>query len=266
MTEVKKFDDLIYSVDAGVATIAINRPDRLNAWREKTYFEMIDALTLAGWDKTVGVVVLTGIGGRAFGIGGDNSDKKSDRKGHGILGVPIETVHTLIRDIPKPVIAKVDGFAIGGGNVLATICDMTIASDRSVFGQVGPKVGSVDPGFGTAYLAHIIGEKKAREMWYLCRRYSADEALAFGLVNKVVPAENLDAEVRAWCDEILERSPTALSIAKKSFNAATENLRGISQLGFQSVALYYQSEEAKEGGNASREKRKPNFRSIYERS
>ena len=266
MDEQAVFEDLIYSVDDGIATIAVNRPDRLNAWREKTYFEMLEALTRAGWDKEVGVVILTGIGGRAFGIGGDNGDNKAERKGQGILGVPIEMVHTLIRDIPKPVIARVDGFAIGGGNVIATICDLTIASDRSVFGQVGPKVGSVDPGFGTAYLARIIGEKKARELWYLCRRYTAAEALAMGLVNRVVPAADLDKEVRLWCDEILARSPTAIAISKKSFNAATESMRGIAQMGFQAVALYYETEEAKEGGNAAREKRAPNFRAFRTKS
>lgn len=260
-----EFEDLIYSVDDGVATIAVNRPDRLNAWREKTYYEIIEALTTAGWDKSVGVVVLTGVGGRAFGIGGDSGDKKSDRKGQGIMGVPVEVIHTLIRDIPKPVIAKVDGYAIGGGNVIATICDMTIASDRSIFGQVGPKMGSVDPGFGTAYLARVIGEKKAREMWYMCRRYTADEALQMGLVNKVVPHDRLDAEVASWCAEIMERSPTAIAIAKKSFNAASESIRGIAQLGYQSVALYYDTDESKEGGDALREKRKPDFRSIHMR-
>lgn len=262
MTE-QQFEDLIYDERDGVATITVNRPERMNAWREQTYFEMIEALTKAGWDRSISVVVLAGAGGKAFGVGGDTGDKKSERQGQGIIGVPIEMVHTLIRDIPKPVIAKVDGFAIGGGNVLATICDFTIASDRSVFGQVGPKVGSVDPGFGTAYLAQVIGEKKARELWYLCRRYSAEEALQMGLVNRVVPADELDAEVDAWCQELLERSPTAIAIAKKSFNAATEDLRGIAQLGFQSVAFYYDTEEAKEGGNAFREKRKPDFRSIY---
>lgn len=267
MAEQPVYEDLIYTVtEEGVATIAVNRPDRMNAWRPQTYSEMIDALTQAAWDDAVGVVVLTGLGGRAFGVGGDTSDKKSDRKGQGIIGVPIEIVHMLIRDIPKPVIAKVDGYAIGGGNVVATICDMTIASDRSTFGQVGPKVGSVDPGFGTAYLAHIIGEKKAREMWYLCRRYTADEALVMGLVNKVVPADQLDAEVDAWCREILERSPTAIAIAKKSFNAATEGMRGIAQLGYQSLALYYGTDEAKEGGAAFREKRKPDFRGAYRRA
>lgn len=260
-----EFEDLVYTVKDAVATIAVNRPDRLNAWREKTYYEIIEALTQAGWDRSVGVVVLTGLGGRAFGVGGDSNDKKSDRRGQGIMGVPVEVVHTLMRDIPKPIIAKVDGYAIGGGNVIATICDMTIASDRSVFGQVGPKMGSVDPGFGTAYLARVIGEKKAREMWYLCRRYSAHEALEMGLVNKVVLHDELDDEVAAWCAEINEKSPTAISIAKATFNAASEHVRGIAQLGMQSVALYYDTEESKEGGAAMREKRKPDFRSIYER-
>jgi 2-ketocyclohexanecarboxyl-CoA hydrolase len=264
MSKQPSYEDLIYTVsDAGIATIVVNRPDRMNAWREKTYFEIIDALTRAGWDKSIGVVVMSGIGGRAFGVGGDTGDKKSERSGQGIIGVPIETVHTLMRDIPKPIIAKVDGFAIGGGNVIATICDITIASDRSVFGQVGPKVGSVDPGFGTAYLARVVGEKKAREMWYLCRRYSAAEALAMGLVNKVVPAEELEAEVEAWCNEILQKSPTAIAIAKKSFNAASEDIRGIGQMGFQSLALYYSTDEAKEGSAAARERRKPNFRAVH---
>lgn len=264
MTDRSKYDDILYECSEGVATIAVNRPERMNAWREQTYYEMIDALTHAGWDKSVGVVVISGVGGKAFGVGGDSADKKSERAGQGILGVPIETVHTLIRDIPKPVIAKVDGYAIGGGNVIATICDLTIASDRSTFGQVGPKVGSVDPGYGTAYLARIVGEKRAREIWYLCRRYSAQEAYEMGLVNRVVPADKLDSEVDAWCKEILARSPTAIAIAKKSFNADTESIRGIAQLGLQTVALYYGTEESKEGGNAFREKRQPQFRKIYE--
>jgi len=264
MPEDKKYSDIIYTVADGVATITINRPERMNAWREDTYYEIIEALTDAGWDKSVGVVVIAGAGGKAFGVGGDSGDKKSSRAGQGIIGVPIDAIHTLIRDIPKPVIAKVDGFAIGGGNVIATICDLTIASDRSVFGQVGPKVGSVDPGFGTAYLSRIIGEKRAREFWYLCRRYTAQEAYEMGLVNKVVPADKLDEEVAAWCAEIVERSPTAIAIAKRSFNADTENIRGIGNLGFAAVSLYYASEEAKEGGAAFREKRKPEFRRIYQ--
>lgn len=256
----KEYEDIIYESSNGVGTITINRPEKLNAFRQQTYFEVIDALMQAGWDDDVGVIVLTGAGGKAFGVGGDSSDKKSARAGRGMIGVPIEEIHALLRDVPKPVIAKVNGYAIGGGNVLATLCDLTIASDKSQFGQVGPKVGSVDPGFGTAYLARIVGEKKAREMWYMCRRYSAQEALEMGLVNKVVPEDQLDAEVAQWCAEILERSPTALTIAKRSFNADSENIRGISSLGFQALSLYYQTEEAKEGGNAFREKRKPDFR------
>lgn len=255
-----KYEDIIYTSDGGVGTVAVNRPDRLNAFREQTYDEVLDALQQAAWDKEVGVIVITGVGGKAFGVGGDSGSKKADRRGRGMLGVPIEDIHTAIRDAPKPVIARVDGFAIGGGNVIATICDLTIASDRSQFGQVGPKVGSVDPGFGTAYLARIVGEKKAREFWYLCERYSAAEAFQMGLVNKVVPAEQLDAEVARWCAKILERSPTAIAIAKRSFNADTESIRGISSLGFQALMLYYQTEEAKEGGASFREKRKPNFR------
>jgi 2-ketocyclohexanecarboxyl-CoA hydrolase len=155
----------------------------------------------------------------------------------------------------------VPGYAIGGGNVLATLCDLTIASDKAIFGQVGPRMGSVDPGFGTAYLARGVGEKKAREMWYLCRRYSAQEALQMGLCNVVVPHDQLDAEVAKWCEELMEKSPTALAIAKRSFNADSENIRGVGALGFQALALYYQTEESKEGAKAFLEKRKADFRS-----
>jgi len=260
------YEDIVYDVTNMVATITINRPERMNAFRVNTYFEMIDALTTAGWDEDVAVIVITGAGGRAFGVGGDSGDKKSGRTTRGTLGVPVEEIHSLIRDVPKPVIAKVNGFAIGGGNVMATICDMTICSDKSVFGQVGPKVGSVDPGFGTAYLARIVGEKKAREIWYMCRRYSAQEALEMGLVNKVVPEADLDAEVDQWCAEIVERSPTAIAIAKRSFNADSENIKGIANMGFQTVAHYYATDEAKEGGNAFREKRKPDFRGALKKS
>lgn len=255
-----EYEDVIYTVEGGVATVAVNRPDRLNAYREQTYDEVLDALQQAAWDPDVGVIVITGLGGKAFGVGGDSGVKKADRRGRGTLGVPIEEIHGIIRDAPKPVIAKVDGFAIGGGNVIATICDLTIASENSQFGQVGPKVGSVDPGFGTAYLARIVGEKKAREFWYLCSRYTAAEAAQMGLVNKVVPADQLDEEVARWCAAILERSPTALALAKRSFNADTENIRGIASIGMQALMLYYQTSEAKEGGNAFREKRKPDFR------
>jgi 2-ketocyclohexanecarboxyl-CoA hydrolase len=258
------YADLLYEEKDGVATIAFNRPERMNAFRPRTYDEVIDALERAAWNEAIGAIVLTGAGGRAFCTGGDTGDAKSERRGRGIIGVPVEHIHAAIRAAPKPVIAKVRGFAIGGGNVIATLCDLTIASETAVFGQVGPKVGSVDPGFGTAYLARIVGEKKAREMWYLCRRYTAAEALAMGLVNKVVPDAELDAEVERWCAEILERSPTAIALAKASFNADTEAIRGLSQLGFRGVALYYATAEAKEASAAFREKRKPRFRGRRE--
>ena len=254
------YTDILYAEEDGVATITVNRADALNAYRKTTYGQVTDALHRAGWNKDVGIIVLTGAGTRAFGVGGDTSDKKSERAGRGIIGVPIEELHSAIRDVPKPVIAKVRGYAIGGGNVIATMCDLTIAAESAIFGQVGPKIGSVDPGFGTAYLARVVGEKKARELWYLCHRYTAAEALAMGLVNKVVPDDQLDAEVAQWCAEIVERSPTAIAIAKRSFNADSENIRGIASLGFQALALYYATEEAMEGGQAFREKRKPRFR------
>jgi 2-ketocyclohexanecarboxyl-CoA hydrolase len=241
----------------GVARITLNRPETLNAFTATTILEALDAMQDAGWNKQIGVVVLTGAGDKAFCVGGDLRGKG---KGRGDTGTPLEELLSVIRDIPKPVIARVQGYAIGGGNVLATVCDITIASDRARFGQVGPSVGSVDPGWGTAYLARIVGEKKAREIWYLCRRYSAQEALQMGLCNVVVPHDQLDAEVDKWCNEILEKSPTALAIAKRSFNADSEQIRGAGNLGRQAVRLYFQSEEAQEGKNAFLEKRKPNFR------
>lgn len=254
------YEDILYDVTNGVARVTINRPDRMNALRPNSYEELIDALDQAAWDEQVGVIVLTGAGDRAFCIGGDNAQGKSERRGRGIIGVPVEYIHSLIRDAPKPVIARVNGYAIGGGNVLATLCDLTIAAESAQFGQVGPKVGSVDPGYGTAYLARIVGEKKAREMWYLCRRYTATEAVAMGLANVCVPDEQLDEEVQKWCDELMERSPTALAIAKRSFNADTEHLRGVALAGFQTVGLYYNTDEAKEMGAAFKERRKPNVR------
>ena len=257
----KEYRDLLYVEEDHVATITLNRPERYNAIREGMYEEIIDVLMRTGWNKDISVIVLTGAGDKAFCTGGDQGDKGRGRHGTGTLGVPVEIIHNTIRDVPKPVIAKVRGYAIGGGNVIATICDLTIASESAVFGQVGPKVGSVDPGFGTAYLARIVGEKKAREIWYLCRRYSAREALAMGLVNAVVPDDQLDAEVDRWCAEICQRSPTAIRIAKSSFNAASDNIRGIGRMGFEAVKLYYETEEAKEGGRAFREKRPPEFRS-----
>ena len=254
------YKDILFDVSDGVARITINRPEKYNAFTAATCEELIDAFRRAGWDRNVAVIVLSGAGDRAFCTGADQSAHEGSYGGRGTIGLPIDELQSLIRDVPKPVIARVQGFAIGGGNVLATLCDLTIASEKAVFGQVGPKVGSVDPGFGTAYLARLVGEKRAREIWYLCRRYSAKEAYDMGLVNAVVPPEKLDEEVDKWCAEIKERSPTAIAIAKRSFNADTEQLRGISALGFEAVALYYGTEESKEGGRAFREKRPPRFR------
>ena len=253
------YKDILYAEKDRVATITLNRPDNYNAIREGMYEEIIHALMRAGWNREIGVIVITGAGSKAFCTGGDQGDKGKGRHGTGALGVPVEILHNTIRDVPKPVIAKVRGFAIGGGNVIVTVCDLTLASETAVFGQVGPKVGSVDPGFGTAYLARIVGEKKAREIWYLCRRYSAQEALDMGLINAVVADDELDAEVDRWCAEICQRSPTAIQITKSSFNASTDNIRGIGRLGFDAVSLYYNTEESKEGGNAFREKRDADF-------
>jgi 2-ketocyclohexanecarboxyl-CoA hydrolase len=254
------YEDILFEIKDGAAHIIINRPKVMNAFRGKTCEELLRALNRAGWDKSIGVIVLGGAGDKAFCTGGDQSAHEGQYDGRGMIGLPVEELQTTIRDVPKPVIARVQGYAIGGGNVLATLCDFTIASEKATFGQVGPKVGSVDPGFGTAYLARVVGEKKAREMWYLCRRYSAEEALAMGLINKVVPHEELDAEIDRWCAEIMERSPTAIAIAKRSFNADSENIRGISAMGMQALSLYYQGEESREGVRAFTEKRKPHFR------
>jgi 2-ketocyclohexanecarboxyl-CoA hydrolase len=261
--------DILYSVKNHAATITINRPKVYNAFRPRTCVELIDAFLTAGWDDDVCAIVLTGAGGKAFCTGGDQKDhdgQYGDNDARGTVGMPVEELHSAIRDVPKPVIAKVRGYAIGGGNVLATLCDMTIASDNAIFGQVGPKMGSVDPGFGTAYLSRVVGEKKAREIWYMCRRYSAQEAVDMGLANKAVPDDQLDAEVESWCAELVERSPIALSIAKRSFNADSENIRGIGSLGMQALKMYYDSDESKEGVAALNERRKPDFRQFYRKS
>ena len=255
-----QFQDLIYEIRNGVAWIIINRPDKMNAFRGTTCDELIKALNKAGYDRSVGCIVLAGAGDRAFCTGGDQGTQDGGYGGRGVIGLPVEEMQSAIRDCNKPVIARVNGFAIGGGNVLVTICDLAIASENAQLGQAGPRVGSVDPGFGTALLARVVGEKKAREIWYLCRRYTAQEALAMGLVNAVVPQDQLDAEVKKWCDEIVEKSPTAIALAKKSFNVDTEMIRGMGGLAMHALKLYYESPESAEGGNAFREKRKPDFR------
>src|SRR2546421_8453557 len=255
-------DDVRFEVEDGLAWITIDRQDRLNAFRAKTVDELIRCFKSAWANPDVGVVCLTGAGDRAFCTGGDQKQRaETGDYGPSESGIfEVETLHRLIREIPKPVIAMVNGFAIGGGHVLHVLCDLSIAADTAVFGQVGPRVGSVDPGFGTAYLARVVGEKKAREIWYLCRQYTAQEALAMGLVNAVVPAAQLRTETERWCRELLEKSPTALRLAKQSFNADTEHLAGITELGFTALELYYGTEEAEEGRNAFLEKRPPRFR------
>ena len=255
------YQDIRLEERDSVATITIAREDAYNSLRPTTVLELVDAFQKAGWNKENGVIVFTGAGNRAFCTGGDQiAHDGLYGSARGAVGMPMEELQSIIRDVPLPVIAKVRGFAIGGGHVLAALCDLTIAAKSAIFGQVGPKVGSVDPGFGACYMARIIGEKKARELWFLCRRYTADEAAAMGLVNKVVPDEELDTEVAQWCAELLEKSPTALTIAKRAFNADTESIRGISGLGMQTVSLYYDTEESKEGVRAFKEKRKPEFR------
>jgi 2-ketocyclohexanecarboxyl-CoA hydrolase len=255
-----RFSDIIYDVQQGIARITINRPEKYNAFRTKTCDELIAALNEAGWDRSVGVIVLTGAGEKAFCTGGDQSTHEGGYGGRGDIGLPVQELQSLIRDVPKPVIARVNGYAIGGGNVLVTCCDLAIACEEAVFGQVGPRVGSVDPGFGTAYLARVIGEKRAREIWFLCRRNTAGQALAMGLVNAVVPRAELDPEVDRWCREILALSPTAIAIAKRSFNADSDGIRGIAGLGMQALGLYYGTAKSREGVAAFIEKRPPRFR------
>lgn len=259
-----EYEDILYEKGDGIATITINRPQVYNAFRANTVEELIHAFKDTDADKSVSVVVLTGAGDKAFCTGGDQAshEEGGGYGGRGIIGLPVEELQSAIRDTSKPVIARVNGYAIGGGNVLVTMCDLAIASDRAQLGQAGPRVGSVDPGFGTALLARVVGEKKAREIWYLCRRYSAQEALQMGLVNAVVPHDQLDAEVRKWCEEIVEKSPTAIALAKRSFNVDTEMIRGMGMLAMHALKLYYETAESAEGGNAFREKRKPDFRKF----
>lgn len=255
-----EYEDLLVETRNGVAWITINRPEKMNAFRGRTCEELIRALNRAGYDPSIGAIVLAGAGDRAFCTGGDQSAHDGNYDGRGTIGLPIEELHATIRDVPKPVIARVQGFAIGGGNVLATLCDLTICSDKAIFGQVGPKMGSVDPGYGTAFLARIVGEKKAREIWYLCRRYSGEQAVAMGLANICVPHEELDTVVQQWAEEICERSPTAIAIAKRSFNMDTAHQAGIAGMGMYALKLYYDTAESREGVQALKEKRKPEFR------
>lgn len=266
-TTAREYTDITYRKSRGVARIAFNRPEVRNAFRPETLLELQDAFRDAGEDPEIGVVLLTGEGPAADGkyafcSGGDQRVRGDAGYvgGDGLPRLNVLELQRYIRSMPKPVICLVAGYAIGGGHVLHVICDLTLAAENAVFGQTGPKVGSFDGGFGASYLASIVGQKKAREIWYLCRRYSAAEAMAMGLVNTVVPHDELDAEVDRWCAELMERSPTALALAKRSFNADTESIRGIASLGMHALSLYYDTEESREGGRAFREKRPPQFR------
>ena len=262
MSKDIQFEDILYEVRNGVAWITINRPEKMNAFRGTTCDEIIKALNKAGYDREVGCIVLAGAGEKAFCTGGDQSAHDGNYDGRGTIGLPMEELHTAIRDVPKPVIARVQGYAIGGGNVLCTICDLTIVSEKAVMGQVGPKMGSVDPGYGTAFLARVVGEKKAREIWYLNKRYSGQEAVDMGLANICVPHDKLDETVQEWAETICQRSPTALAIAKRSFNMDTAHQSGIAGLGMYALKLYYDTDESREGVNALKEKRAPEFRKF----
>lgn len=263
----REYEDIIFETYEGIAKITINRPEVRNAFRPKTVMELIDAFSIAREDSSVGVIVLTGANHgkgedkEAFCSGGDQRVK-----GHGgyigedkIPRLNVLDLQRLIRVTPKPVIAMVNGYAIGGGHVLHVVCDLTIASENAIFGQTGPKVGSFDAGYGSGYLARIIGHKKAREIWYLCRQYTAKEALDMGLVNTVVPFDNLEEETVKWAKEIMQHSPTALRFLKAAMNADTDGLAGLQQLAGDATMLFYTTDEAQEGRNAFMQKRKPNY-------
>jgi len=263
----KNYEDIRYQKWEGIAKITINRPEVRNAFRPKTLFEMREAFEDAREDPEVGVVILTGEGDKAFCSGGDQRIRGSE--GYlGADGVPRLNVLDLqkqIRSLPKPVVAMVAGYAIGGGHVLHVVCDLTIAAENARFGQTGPKVGSFDGGFGASYLASIVGQKKAREIWYLCRQYDARQALEMGLVNAVVPLAELETETIKWCQEMLEKSPLALRLLKSGFNAALDGQAGIQELAGNATLLFYMTPEAQEGRDAFVEKRKPNYKKFPRR-
>ena len=259
--KLEDLQDVLYEVDNGLAWVTINRADRFNSFRGRTIDELIFCFKAAWADSSVGVIALTGAGEKAFCAGGDQKQRmETGDYGPTESGLfEVETFHRLIREVPKPVIAAVNGVAIGGGHVLHVLCDITIAADHARFGQAGPRVGSFDAGFGSAYLARIIGDKRAREVWFLCRQYDAATMERWGLVNKVVPLADLKSEVRQWADEMLQMSPTALTVLKHSFNADSDSIAGISAISFDSLNLFVETDEAKEGLAAFNEKRKPDF-------
>ncbi len=256
-----EYEDITFAKAEGIARVAINRPQVRNAFRPQTIIELIDVFTRVRDDTEVGVVILTGEGGKAFCSGGDQ--KVRGDQGYvgsdGVARLNVLDLQKQIRSLPKPVVAMVAGYAIGGGHVLHIVCDLTIAADNAVFGQTGPRVGSFDGGFGAGYMARLVGQKKAREIWYLCRQYDAQQALDMGLVNVVVPLAELEETTVEWCREMLAHSPIALRCLKASFNAETDGMAGIQELAGNTTLLFYMTEEGQEGRNAYNEKRKPDF-------
>jgi len=257
----QEYTDIVYETAEGIAKITINRPEVRNAFRPTTLFELSHAFDAARDDPGIGVIILTGAGTQAFCSGGDQKIRGDDGylDAHGVGRLNVLDLQVQIRRTPKPVIAMVAGYAIGGGHVLHVCCDLTIAADNAIFGQTGPKVGSFDGGYGSWLLAETVGLKKAREIWYLCRQYTAQQALDMGLVNTVVPLERLEEETVAWARELLERSPLALRMLKGALNAVTDGAAGMQQFAGDATLLFYMSEEAQEGRDAFKEKRRPDF-------
>jgi naphthoate synthase len=256
------FTDIKYEKYNGISKITINRPEKRNAFRPLTVKEMMQALEDSRMDSNIGVIILTGEGEKAFCSGGDQKirgDAGYVEQGTGINHLNVLDFQRQMRTCPKPIIAMVAGYAVGGGHVLHMMCDLTIAADNAIFGQTGPKVGSFDGGFGASYMARIVGQKKAREIWYLCRQYNAQQALDMGLVNTVVPYEKLEKETVQWCNEILANSPIAIRCLKAALNADCDGQAGLQELAGNATMLYYMSEEGQEGRNAFNEKRKPDF-------
>ena len=260
-TPIKEYTDIIFEQYKGIAKITINRPKVYNAFRPLTNTEMLDAMNICRDRQDIGVVILTGAGDKAFCSGGDQNYKTLGgyKDSDGTPRLNVLDLQKAIRSIPKPVIAMVNCYSIGGGNVLNTVCDLSIASENARFGQTGPKVGSFDAGFGSSYMARCVGQKKVREIWFLCRQYTAQEAEAMGLVNKVVPFDRLEDETVEWCETILQRSPMAIRMIKRALNAELDGERGLMEFAGDATLMYYLMEEAQEGKNAFLEKRAPNF-------
>lgn len=260
-TPVKEYSDILFDTYNGIARITINRPEVYNAFRPQTNEQILDALAIVRDTPSMRVVVLTGAGDKAFCSGGDQNYKTSGgyRDADGTPRLNVLDIHKAIRSLVKPVIAAVNGYAIGGGNVLQVVCDLTIASENARFGQTGPKVGSFDAGFGSSYLARCVGQKKAREIWFLCRQYTAAEALEMGMINKVVPFERLEDEVVEWCETIMKRSPFAIRMIKRALNAELDGQHGLMEFAGDATLMYYLMDEAQEGKNAFLEKRDPDF-------